>query len=240
MKDLLYRSVSAGFQAFIWGGEIVDQEYLPKQGPAILVANHLGALGPIAVTASVPHRLHPWIASAMMDAKLAPEYLRLDFVEKEMHLPKPFSLWVATAISKVSVPLFKKLDCIPVFPCPDDFHLTFERSLDLLVQNAFLLIFPEDPDRPMDPRFGMRPFKKGFARLGEVYFQRTGRCLRFYPLAVHGETRYVQVGKRPITYNPYAPLANERVRIKNLLEMMIHEMILRKSGDSYLGVPLPH
>ncbi|MHB8779196.1 MAG: hypothetical protein ACYC6R_15770, partial [Anaerolineales bacterium] len=79
MKDLLYRSLAAGFQAFIWGGEVMGEEILPEQGPAVLVANHLDALGPIAVVSCVPRRLHPWVVADMLDAKLAPEYLRWDF-----------------------------------------------------------------------------------------------------------------------------------------------------------------
>lgn len=239
MKDWLYRFVSAGLQHFIWGGEIGGEENLPQAGPAVLVANHLGALGPIAIAACLPRRLYAWVVADMLDEKRAPEYLRWDFVEKELGLKMPFSLWLATVISKLSVPLLKSVGCIPVYPDPERLSLTFERSVELLAQGAFLLVFPEDPNRPMDARLKMTPFKKGFVRLGELYFQRTGKALRFYPLAVHAEMRVVQVGK-PIAYNPYAPPVNERIRIKNVLEKMIHEMYLELDGNAYVGVPLPH
>jgi len=239
MKNLLYRFVSAGLQHFIWGGEIAGEENLPEKGPAVLVANHLGALGPIAAAASVPRRLYPWVISAMMDAKLAPEYLRWDFVERELHLARPFSLWLAALIAKISVPLMNQLECIPVYPDSNGLQITFERSVDVLVREGFLLVFPEDPNRPMDERLKMTPFKKGFVRLGELYFQRTRKVLRFYPLAVHDGMRVVQIGK-PIAYNPYAPPVNERIRIKNVLEKMIHEMYLELDGNAYVGVPLPH
>lgn len=238
MADLLYRFLVAGLQTSIWGGEVLGEENLPRQGPAVLVANHLGALGPIAVVSCVPRRLHPWVAADMMNANHAPEYLRWDFVERQFHLPMPFSLWMANAISRISVPLLNRMGCIPVHPDTDDLHATFIQSVDSLLQGRFLLIFPEDSTQPLDFRFGMSPFKKGFVRLGEYYFQRTGRLLQFYPLAVHAIRRTVQVGK-PVTHNPYAPPIQERLRVKRALENMIHEMLTGTDGSVYLGVPLP-
>ena len=236
-EDLLYRSLAAGFQAFIWGGEVTGEENLPEQGPAVLVANHLEALGPIAAISCLPFRLYPWVVSDMMDAKLAPEYLRWDFVERQLHLSMPLSLWVAKTISKISVPMLNRMGCIPVYPNPDQFHATFDQSVNLLAQGRFVLIFPEDPTQPLDPQFEMSPFKKGFVRLGEFYFQHTGRLLRFYPLAVHAVRRTVQIG-RPVTYNPYTPHIKERIRVKRALENMIREMLVGVDGNVYLRVPL--
>lgn len=235
MNDLLYGLLAAGLQAFIWGGELNGEENLPKEGPAVLVANHLGALGPIAVAACVPRRLHPWAVADMLNAERAPEYLRWDFVEKHLHLPMPISGWVARTISRVSVPLSNRLGVIPVHP--DDLHATFAQSVDLLVEGRFLLVFPEDPTQSPDPRFRMSPFKKGFVRLGEYYFERSGRALRFYPLAVHAIERTVQVG-RAVTHNPYARPIQERLRVKHVLETMIREMLAGKHGNEYIGVPL--
>lgn len=239
MENSMYRFLAVAFQVLIWGGEVTGDENLPEQGPAVLVANHLNALGPIAVVSSVPLRLHPWVASDMMDAELAPEYLRLDFVEKQLRLSMPFSLWMAKAISKITVPLFARMECIPAHTNAEELRATFDQSVGLLAQNRFLLVFPEDPNQPCDPRYKMSPFKKGFVRLGEFYFQRTGRLLKFYPLAVHAVRRVVQVG-RPVTYNPYAPPVNERLRVKGVLEGMIHEMLTEMDGNIYLGVPLSH
>lgn len=238
MQDYAYRLLAAGLQAFIWGGEAVDEENLPKEGPAVLVANHLGALGPIAVTACVPRRLYPWVVADMMDPERAPEYLRWDFVERQLHLPQPYSLWMAKAIAKLSVPLLNSAGCIAVHSNFEDLLAPFEQSVRLLEQGEFILVFPEDPKQPLDPLYKMSPFKKGFVRLGEFYFQQTGRALKFYPLAVHEIRRTVQAGK-PVTHNPYAPPVRERLRVKTALETAIHEMLAEKNGDVYLRVPRP-
>jgi len=47
MNKTLYSLVAWGLQELIWGGELIG-ESLPEQGPAVLVSNHLGALGPSA------------------------------------------------------------------------------------------------------------------------------------------------------------------------------------------------
>jgi hypothetical protein len=238
MQDYVYRLLSAGLQAFIWGGELVDEENLPQKGPAVLVANHLGALGPIAVAACVPRRLYPWVAADMMDPQRAPEYLRWDFVERQLRLPQPYSLWLAKALSKLSVPMLNSAGCIPVHSNFEDLLAPFEQSVRLLEQGGFILVFPEDPKQPLDPLSKMSPFKKGFVRLGEFYFQKTGRALKFHPLAVREIQRTVQAGK-PVTHNPYAPPVRERLRVKNALEASIREMLAGKNGDVYLRVPRP-
>ncbi|MCQ3937412.1 MAG: hypothetical protein DPW18_10245 [Chloroflexi bacterium] len=238
MNDWLYHILAFGLHACLWGGDVTGEERLPKRGPAVLVANHLGAWGPIAAVSSMPRRLYPWVIADMMDAKRAPDYLRLDFVERQLHLKKPLSSWIANAISKLSVPLLTGAGCIPVHSNFEEMLIPFHQSVNRLVQGGFILIFPEDPAQPLNPVYQMSPFKKGFVRLGEFYFQRTGRALTFYPLAVHRRRREVQVGA-PVTHNPRANPVGERLRVKHTLERMIHEMLEGTNRDVYLHVPAP-
>jgi hypothetical protein len=148
-------------------------------------------------------------------------------------------LWLAKIISMISVPLLNRTGCIPVRTSPKDLLATFNQSIDLLTHGNYIVVFPEDPTQPPDTQFGMSPFKKGFVRLGEMYFQRTGRALKFYPLAVRAGHRTVQIGK-PVVYNPYVPPAKERLRIKHMLENTIREMLIGRDGNFYLRIPLPH
>jgi len=79
----------------------------------------------------------------------------------------------------------------------------------LPAQGKFLLVFPKDPDLPIDSRYQMTPFQKGFTRLG-----------------------------KPIRYNPINNPAKERARLKNLLEHTIHNMILQTSHGEIVQLPL--
>lgn len=238
MNERLYRLVSWCFNELIWGGDLLGADELPERGPAVFVSNHLGALGPIAVGASLPFRLHAWIHADMLDPRLAPDYLRRDFVEGQLHLTRPISDWLARSISRIHVPLLRAIGCVPVYHTPDGLFETLRLSLELLAQGESLLIFPEDPDLTVDPRYQMTPFKKGFARLGELYYERTKQILSFYPLVVHAQSLTVRVA-RPIRYNPLGNPVNERVRIKNLLERTIHEMYLQASQGDIVHLPLP-
>ncbi|GIK09679.1 MAG: hypothetical protein JETCAE02_03590 [Anaerolineaceae bacterium] len=239
MNDRLYRFVRWCFQELIWGGDLLGADYLPERGPAVFVSNHLGALGPIAVGAAIPLPLHAWIQADMLDPLLAADYLRRDFVEPQLRVPPPFSCFVADAISKIHVPLLRAVGGIPVCHTPEGSLETLRLSVDLLAEGNVILIFPEDPALPMDPRYRMTPFQKGFARLGELYFERVGKSLSFYPLAVHAESFTVRVGG-PVRYNPFVKPAVERARIKNLLEQAIHEMYLQASRHKIVQIPLPN
>lgn len=238
MNKTLYRLVSWGLDELIWGGDLLGMENLPGHGPAVFISNHLGALGPIAVAASLPFQLHFWIHADMLDPQLAPDYLRRDFVERQLHMTQPLSGWLAAFISSIHVPLLGMLGGIPVYHTPGGRCTTFQLSLDLLAQGEYILIFPEDPDLPGDSRFQMAPFKKGFTRLAEMYYQRTKQILSFYPLAVHAGSLTVRVGK-PIRYNPIGNPARERARIRDLLECTIHEMYLQASHSEIVQLPLP-
>ena len=238
LDDFLYRSFAGLLDVTIWGGEFPGSENLPATGPAVFVSNHACALGPIAVVASVPLRLYPWVAADMLEQDKAAAYLNQDFVEPQLHIPPPLSMIVARTISKISVRLLRSIDCIPVWH-GERVAETYRISLDYLMHGRNLLIFPEDPSQPFDERCGMYPFLKSFSRLGELYFERTQKNLRFYPLVVHPGLRQVVLGK-PIVFNPINNVVNERNRIKSVMESVIRSTFIEMTLKGYAGIPLPH
>jgi len=237
-SDALYWFMSRMFDAFIWGGELTGDENLPVEGPAVFVANHARALGPIASAASLPVRLYPWVISDMLDWEKAAAYLNKDFVEPQLHIPSPLSMPLARLIMQASVRLLRGVGSVPVWH-GEEVRETYRISLDHLMQGQSLLIFPEDPTQPMDEQCNMTPFLKSFARLGELYFERTRKILKFYPVAVHSGLRKVKLGK-PIAFNPNNNPANECVRVKNVLESIIRGMLIEMTLQGYAGIPLPH
>ena len=236
--DGLYWFLAHAFDVFIWGGELLGRENLPEAGPAVFVSNHALALGPIAAVASLPLRVYPWVISDMLDWDKAAAYLNQDFVEPQLHIPPSLSMPLARLISQFSVRLLRAVGSIPVWQ-GDALFDTYRQSVDLLAEGKNLLIFPEDPKAEMDEQYKMTPFKKGFGRLGEIFHKQTGKILRFYPLAVHAESRRIRSGI-PILFNPNNNPMKERLRIKSVLEAMIREMVLDMSLESYVGIPLPH
>ena len=236
--DAPYWSLAETLGWLVWGGELLNRENLPDEYPVIFVSNHAAALGPIAVTSSLPIRLYPWVISDMLDWGKAAEYLRLDFVEPQLHVSPPLSSKLSRLISLASVRLLRAIESIPVYR-GERLRDTYHISMEYLADGRSLLIFPEDPKGPLNDLFLMRPFKKGFARLGEMYYEKTKRILRFYPLAVNAAARKLKAGK-PVSYNPYNNVIKERIRIKCVLESTIHDLYVSTILDDYAGIPLPH
>ncbi|MBM3151161.1 MAG: hypothetical protein FJZ96_02975 [Chloroflexi bacterium] len=236
-SDWVYFRIVHTLDAFLWGGELVNPDDLPEDGPAVFVANHLGSLGPIGMMCSIPVRLHPWVIEETISAEKAPDYVRLDFIERELHLKMPLSLWVSTVMCKLSVPFLNRVGCIPVCHEQEGLLHTLRLSVDLLLEDKYLLVFPEDTNQKGDDLAKIAPFMKTVARLGEMYFAESGKHLRFYPAAVH-QSRRISVGM-PVVFNPMIPMTKERLRIKDLLEKSVHQMYTEMSMDRYLGVPLP-
>jgi hypothetical protein len=178
--------------------------------------------------------MYPWAIGNMMDRDLAPDWLRWDFVERQFHLKPPVSLWIARALSKITVPMFHSLGCIPVYRGDyERMHETLRQSMEVLRQGKFLLVYPEDNLLPMDPVTRMQPFQRSFARLGEMYYEETGERLEFYPLAIH-VSGYVKVGT-PVAFNPLNPTGLERHRLKDLMEDTIRAMYLQLAGGDVTG-----
>ena len=221
LNEIAYHLIVSILEDFMWDGELMGGEYL-QDGPGVFVANHMGAIGPVGICCSLPMRLYPWVLGATVDKVEGPENVRKDFVEKVLKIKPPWSMAIARGLCQISSPLLLGLGCIPVPVTHQAQAMTFERSISLLKQGKFLLIVPEDPLGDQDPLTGIRAFKRGFLRLGELYAQETGLRLPFYPVAIH-EAGMVMVGK-PIAYNPLNDPKVERIRMVRLLAESIKAM----------------
>jgi hypothetical protein len=225
MNDHAYHLLTGVIDFFLWGGELIGEENLPRQGPAVFIGNHLNATGPIAAACSLPMQIHPWAIAYMVDKDLAPAWLQADFSERILHLKPPLSRWLAQALCRIAVPLFHSLGAIPV--AAGDYQRmeeTLRLSMDVLRRGEFLFIYPEDYRLPYDPVTRMQPFQHTFVRLAEVYYGETRRRLSFIPLAAHG-AGYLMIGQS-VLHDPSNPPGSERRRLKDLLEQTIVRMYL--------------
>lgn len=220
MTDYFYKKLQVVFSIF-WRCRLIDKENIPSQGPAVLASNHLGSYGPIAVLSVLPVRLYPWVEHQTTDWKLSPDYLRRDFVEPELHLKPPLSHAAAWLIAWACVLLMKIIQVIPVYEKSMKLTITWKRSLELLKQKKLLIVFPENENIPFNEV--MHKFDQGFIGLAPLYFKKTGRALKFIPVAIHKAAKAIKIG-RPVSYNPQKNIASERERIRTALQNSITKM----------------
>ena len=237
MVNLVYWTSIFFLRAFYWDGTFFGKEKLPRDEACIFVGNHLTTNGPIGICCSFPIELHAWVIADMVDPELAEDYLRVDFVEKSLHLRPPASKRVAHWLVKLTVPYLKGINGIPVYQDYEKFHTTVQMTVDRLKAGKHVLIFPEDSTTPEDPIYKMAAFSKSMVRVAEVFHEQTGKRVAFYPVCVHGSGQ-VRLGD-PIRYSGLSAPSAERLRIKNYLEEAIKQMYRQSAGEVQIEMPLP-
>jgi len=221
MSDVIWKLVAKIIKVFYIKAHIDGVQKVLKSTNAVVVANHLGSFGPLAMMSSLIHKLYPWVIQEVTNLKDCATYIREDFVEKELKLRSFAGRELSRIIGRICVRLMTDLKAIPVYNKSREIYRTFEISLSYLKSKRALLIFPEnDESKKLDD---LCMLNTGFIRLAQWLYDTTQRVLTFYPVAVNKKVRAIRVGE-PIRFDPSAPFGEERMRIKEYLERSISGM----------------
>ncbi len=231
MSDRLYNAARLAGSPFAFRCEGLAN--IRDHGPAVYVANHLAAVGPIETVLSLPVRLYPWVIGETMDHARAPRYLYDDLVAPSWRLRGRFGMFVSSVIARLAVGFLWGLGCVEVDSNRGRYLAPFRRSLALLQEGKSLLIFPENPRATLDPVTRMRPFQRGFVLLCPLFQNLTGRPLPLYPVAVSPQRRMVTVGE-PIFYEANGRRREDVLRTCARLEAEVQRLYL-KGADGGLG-----
>jgi len=227
MGDAGFRILQAVF-SLVWHCDLRGFRDPPGGAPRVFVSNHLGSYAPLALLASFPGRLYPWVDHQIVDWKLCAQYLRDDFVERELHVPRPLSSALAWLISTPCVMLMRTIRAVPVHPRSMKGTLTWRRSLELLKRGERLAIFPEDPLVPYNA--DMNVFQDGFAGLARLIHQSGGEVLEFVPVAVHRRRRAILVGES-VPYRPEGDPESAGRRLAATLPESVAELYSRLEAE---------
>lgn len=191
--------------------ELVGLENLPQE-PCVIVGNHAQANGPIITEERLPFDHYTWCASQMMDKNEVADYAFQDFWSDKPSSQR-WLFWLASRIIKYpAVYLMTNARTIPVYH--DNRCLTtFRRSMEKLQEGYHLVIFPECRE---EYNHILYEFQDRFIDLASMYYKRTGTVLSFVPMYLAPRLRKIVFG-RPIPFDPQAPKAEERRRIKQAL-----------------------
>jgi len=194
------------------------------QGPAILIANHLGAIGPIACVLSIPQQLHLWGSANLFDKTKIVDHLMGDFVGPVLHLRGRFGRFVAKVIGRIVMPMIERLEVVPVDRHDVVLSGVFKRSMQYLEQEGLLLVMPEDPTLPPDTVSGLNPFMSGYVYLCSLVKKQFGGDLPVFPVVVKKKRRQVVIGD-PLYYVDTGQIKQDMLMMTRRLEKIINGML---------------
>ena len=223
MSNLIWPVVAKIIKVFYVKAHIDGVQKVLQSTNTVVVANHLGSFGPLALMTSLTHKLYPWVVQEVTNLKECAAYLREDFVVKELKLRSFVGRELSRIIGRICVQLMAYVKAIPVYRRSREIYRTFEISLSYLKSKHALLVFPENDESKKQDELCM--LNTGFIRMAQWLYQTTHKILTFYPVAINKKARAIRVGK-PIRFDPTAPFGEERMRIKDYLERSISGMYL--------------
>lgn len=181
---------------------------VPYDGrPAVFVANHDRAYGPIAMCAWFDGRdtLRPWINAQMLSTRAAPAYIRKDFWWDPDKPRAKFYDYTLTYLAALFLPpILRGSDCIPVYHDAGVMS-TLKKSVRAIEEDKNILLFPEQPT-------GFLTYDKkinaGFVSIGRLCWARTKKAVSFYPVHIAWDQQLISVGA-PIPYDPVVKYAEQ-------------------------------
>lgn len=213
--------------------KVIGKENVPKDadGELIFICNHGSIYGPVVTNLYLPFYIRPWSISDLMDDvdEAAAYIYRYDF-EHIKWLPTGFKkFFVRRIVAPLSLWLFKSIEAIPVYRNKlRELMKTFRLSLNAMLAEDNLLIFPENPDAqsleiPGYLTHGVGDFYTGFTMLAPMLHNKTGKNAKFVPIYASKEKRTITIGK-PVEYNPDAQPTEEKLRIVQQLQDCMNQM----------------
>lgn len=210
--SLIYRVIRRLVRLFYPKPQIVGAEHLPDEA-AVIVGNHTQMNGPIVGELYVPGKKYIWCAGEMLSWKDVHTYAFRDFWSQKPRWTHGFYKLLSWLITPLAVCIFNNAHTIPVWR---DMRLltTFRTSMQRLQEGNHLIIFPEK-----DEHYNaiLYEFQDRFVDIAKLYHRRAGSALLFVPMYIAPKLKITCFGA-PITFDPTAPIAQERERICTYLK----------------------
>lgn len=192
-------------------------EYAEPLGdePCVLLANHLGMMGPLYMVGTFPLRdnVAIWCNEGVMDRKLMVEYVRHDWWWRpESKLAPLYNVTLPYLAAAIIPPLMRSAPTIPVYHDGRAIS-TIRASLKALKAGKHIVIFPEKPDG-FDSH--AEHLQMGWLNLCTMYQKATGKPLKMVPIHIDEKNHVFRVGKG-IYVEPDIPLSEQESRIERYL-----------------------
>lgn len=203
------------------GMENMDMENFPS----VFVCNHGIIYGPVAAVIYLPTYFRPWIDRKMVDRDMAAREMYGRFIYRIPLLSRKAKMQLASQLARPVTWALNSFDPIPVEKNNlRNVMSTFDDTVKVLSEGDNVLIFPEKPRKVkrgdqetlehLTDSVG-RLFT-GFANIGKLYYDTTGKALRFYPIYASRKKHTFTIGE-PVVFDPANLPREEKRRIADLL-----------------------
>ena len=203
--------------------------------PSVFVCNHGFIYGPVSAILYLPTYFRPWIHNVMLDPDLAAAELEkspLRMLKKL--LGAKLGGKVLRACTKALLWVLNSFNPIPVVRgASRDVMATFKLSLQALLEGDNILLFPEQARSNkgstadvIKAASELRNFYTGFAHIGKMYYDATGKELLFYPVFSDRDSKSFKIGE-PVVYDS----SLESRESKRVLAEELQKRVLELSGS---------
>jgi hypothetical protein len=129
---------------------------------------------------------------------------------------------LAFLLTPLIVLLFRAFNPIPVYhKSTKVYSQTFAKSIYTMEEGMDQVIFPERTENQVNKYIFQ--FNHSFPIVGQEYYEKTGKCMKFYPVYCAQKLHKLVIGE-PITYNPEIPVKIQRTQICEYLQDKIAEL----------------
>ena len=191
----------------------------PKNETVIFVANHGKLYPPLTFLFDYNRKIKAWVHSYLVSFKDAKKLMFGKILKPRK--PKILLYPLTFILLPLIVWAFRGFEPIPVYH-GKNITKTFEKSAFTLEKGFDQVIFPErvNLDNIEMANEYLFKFNFGFINIAKIYYEKTGKCLKFYPSYVCQDLRKVVIGE-PVQYNPDLPWQKQKQDICCYLENTI-------------------
>ena len=208
----IYYKIVRGVLRMVFPRAKTTYEVTPGDEPAVYVSNHSAVIGPVMMTLDFKRPHCTWTVNNALDKKKAANYAYHDVLFGESRKHKGFYRFLSKILAVALPPLVAYDNTIPVYHDSGVIR-TFKQTIASMEEGNDLVIFAESAKRYSEY---VNQLQEGFVDFARLYYKRTKKVLKFYPVYLEKKNAVISVGE-PISYDPEEPLETQRGRIASYL-----------------------
>lgn len=189
--------------------------------PTVYIAHHQNLVGPVSILVWIKYYIRTWVLSVFFSQKECYEHYTNYTFTKRYKWPAPIAKLVAWPVSYIVPWLMKSARAIPVYRGSRQIVQTFKKSVDTLLNEEDLLIFP-DIDYSNNSKETSEIYE-GFLHLEKYYYRKTKKHLTFVPVYANQEKHEVYSG-HAIRFTGKESFIEERKKIAQEIQSELNRL----------------